>query len=260
MTDRGTRLPWDAVVLATGAKPRRLPFAAPRGVHVLRTLGDALALQAELELRPAARRRRRRLRRGGGRLDRARSRPRGDDARGGRDAVRRPCWARPSARYWRSGTAVTASTCVRSAGGRLPCGRVGTSLRDRARRTVRRSRATSCSSPSASSRSASLALPHPIPGSRRCSGRARPLDERRGRRCSCRSPDSRPRPASGRGRRSSGRTSSGCGSSSSATRAPRPRSRSTVTIGVRGALPSTDGRARGGARREPPARGRGAPC
>ena len=48
VTDRGTRLPWDAVVLATGARPRNLPFAAPRGVHVLRTLGDALALQAEL--------------------------------------------------------------------------------------------------------------------------------------------------------------------------------------------------------------------
>ena len=48
VTDRGTRLPWDAVVLATGARPRRLPFAAPGGVHVLRTLSDALALQAEL--------------------------------------------------------------------------------------------------------------------------------------------------------------------------------------------------------------------
>jgi 3-phenylpropionate/trans-cinnamate dioxygenase ferredoxin reductase component len=48
VTDRGIRLPWDAVVLATGARPRKLPFAAPRGVHVLRTLRDALALQAEL--------------------------------------------------------------------------------------------------------------------------------------------------------------------------------------------------------------------
>lgn len=48
VTDHGTRLPWDAVVLSTGARPRNLPFAAPRGVHVLRTLGDALSLQAEL--------------------------------------------------------------------------------------------------------------------------------------------------------------------------------------------------------------------
>ena len=48
VTDRGTRLPWDAVVLATGAKARRLPLATPRGVHVLRTLADALALKAEL--------------------------------------------------------------------------------------------------------------------------------------------------------------------------------------------------------------------
>jgi NADPH-dependent 2,4-dienoyl-CoA reductase/sulfur reductase-like enzyme len=48
VTDRGRRVPWDAAVLATGARPRNLPFAAPHGVHVLRTLGDALALQAEL--------------------------------------------------------------------------------------------------------------------------------------------------------------------------------------------------------------------
>jgi 3-phenylpropionate/trans-cinnamate dioxygenase ferredoxin reductase subunit len=48
LTDQGTRLSWDAAVLATGARARKLPFAAPRGVHVLRTLGDALALQAEL--------------------------------------------------------------------------------------------------------------------------------------------------------------------------------------------------------------------
>jgi 3-phenylpropionate/trans-cinnamate dioxygenase ferredoxin reductase subunit len=48
VTDHRTRLPWDAVVLATGARPRSLRFAAPRGVQVLRTLGDALALQAEL--------------------------------------------------------------------------------------------------------------------------------------------------------------------------------------------------------------------
>lgn len=47
VTDAGTRLPWDAAVLATGARPRRLPFAAPHGVHVLRTLEDALALQAD---------------------------------------------------------------------------------------------------------------------------------------------------------------------------------------------------------------------
>jgi 3-phenylpropionate/trans-cinnamate dioxygenase ferredoxin reductase component len=39
---------WDALVLATGARPRLLPFAAPPGVHVLRTLADARGLRAQL--------------------------------------------------------------------------------------------------------------------------------------------------------------------------------------------------------------------
>ncbi len=41
-------LSWDVFVLATGARPRRLPVPAPSGVHVLRTLADARALRAEL--------------------------------------------------------------------------------------------------------------------------------------------------------------------------------------------------------------------
>lgn len=43
----------DGVVLATGARARRLAGAPPAGVHVLRTLDDALALRAELQ--PGAR-------------------------------------------------------------------------------------------------------------------------------------------------------------------------------------------------------------
>ena len=35
-------------MLATGARPRSLPFAAPEGVHTLRTLADARALRASL--------------------------------------------------------------------------------------------------------------------------------------------------------------------------------------------------------------------
>jgi 3-phenylpropionate/trans-cinnamate dioxygenase ferredoxin reductase component len=47
-TDRGDVLGWDAVVLATGARPRTLPFPTPLGVHVLRTVADAEALRAHL--------------------------------------------------------------------------------------------------------------------------------------------------------------------------------------------------------------------
>jgi 3-phenylpropionate/trans-cinnamate dioxygenase ferredoxin reductase subunit len=46
--DNGCELAWDALVLATGGRARRLGVPAPRGVHVLRTLADADALRAEL--------------------------------------------------------------------------------------------------------------------------------------------------------------------------------------------------------------------
>jgi NADPH-dependent 2,4-dienoyl-CoA reductase/sulfur reductase-like enzyme len=48
-TDAG-ELPYDGLVIATGAAPRRLPNQ-PRlqGIHVLRTLDDAVALRADLE-------------------------------------------------------------------------------------------------------------------------------------------------------------------------------------------------------------------
>jgi NADPH-dependent 2,4-dienoyl-CoA reductase/sulfur reductase-like enzyme len=44
----GEELEWDALVIATGARPRGLPFPAPRGVHSLRTLADARALRETL--------------------------------------------------------------------------------------------------------------------------------------------------------------------------------------------------------------------
>ncbi len=47
-TDAGP-LPWDALVLATGARPRRLaPFDGRSGVHVLRTIADAESLRAAI--------------------------------------------------------------------------------------------------------------------------------------------------------------------------------------------------------------------
>ena len=47
-TSRGTELRFDELVIATGARPRRLPLDLPDGVHELRTLADARALREEL--------------------------------------------------------------------------------------------------------------------------------------------------------------------------------------------------------------------
>jgi 3-phenylpropionate/trans-cinnamate dioxygenase ferredoxin reductase component len=47
-TPTGVELEWEALALATGARPRRLPFPAPSGVHALRTIVDARALRAAL--------------------------------------------------------------------------------------------------------------------------------------------------------------------------------------------------------------------
>jgi NADPH-dependent 2,4-dienoyl-CoA reductase/sulfur reductase-like enzyme len=44
----GSRLDYDAVVIATGASARPSPWAATSGVHVVRTLVDSRALQADL--------------------------------------------------------------------------------------------------------------------------------------------------------------------------------------------------------------------
>ena len=49
----GELVPYDQLVIATGAQPRTLPWAAgAAGMHVLRSLDDALALGAELRDRP----------------------------------------------------------------------------------------------------------------------------------------------------------------------------------------------------------------
>ena len=49
----GYELAWDALVLATGVRSRRLPGASPEGVHTLRTLADASALRHDI--RPGVR-------------------------------------------------------------------------------------------------------------------------------------------------------------------------------------------------------------
>jgi 3-phenylpropionate/trans-cinnamate dioxygenase ferredoxin reductase component len=45
----GRCFPWDALVLATGARARRFPGPALRGVYTLRSLADAVALREELQ-------------------------------------------------------------------------------------------------------------------------------------------------------------------------------------------------------------------
>ena len=47
-TEGGEELGWDALVLATGARPRLLPFPVPKGVYTLRTVADARMLRATL--------------------------------------------------------------------------------------------------------------------------------------------------------------------------------------------------------------------
>jgi 3-phenylpropionate/trans-cinnamate dioxygenase ferredoxin reductase subunit len=47
-TAGGEELGWDVLVLATGARPRLLPFPVPEGVHTLRTVADARMLRAAL--------------------------------------------------------------------------------------------------------------------------------------------------------------------------------------------------------------------
>src|SRR4051812_41519058 len=49
----GGEIPFDGLILATGAAPRRIPNWPHRaGVHVLRILDDTLALRADLERGP----------------------------------------------------------------------------------------------------------------------------------------------------------------------------------------------------------------
>lgn len=49
----GDRLSYDGLVIATGCRPRTIGGEGLAGVHVLRTLDDALALRADLERQPA---------------------------------------------------------------------------------------------------------------------------------------------------------------------------------------------------------------
>ena len=52
LLDGGDRIDFDALIIATGVAPRRLPGDGLAGVHVLRTLDDALCLRSHLLDRP----------------------------------------------------------------------------------------------------------------------------------------------------------------------------------------------------------------
>jgi NADPH-dependent 2,4-dienoyl-CoA reductase/sulfur reductase-like enzyme len=53
LLDGGDRIDFDGLVIATGVTPRSLPGADLAGIHLLRTLDDALSLRAHLLDRPA---------------------------------------------------------------------------------------------------------------------------------------------------------------------------------------------------------------
>jgi 3-phenylpropionate/trans-cinnamate dioxygenase ferredoxin reductase component len=52
LLDHGDSVGYDDLVIATGVAPRRLPDADLAGIHLLRTLDDALTLRAQLLARP----------------------------------------------------------------------------------------------------------------------------------------------------------------------------------------------------------------
>ena len=104
-----------ALVLATGARPRRLPLADDSGASVryLRTMDDSSGLRAALRPRLPARRHRRRLDRPGGRRrPPARSAPRSTVLESLDRAPAAACWAPRSRRCSPSSTATTAWTCA----------------------------------------------------------------------------------------------------------------------------------------------------
>jgi 3-phenylpropionate/trans-cinnamate dioxygenase ferredoxin reductase subunit len=53
LLDGGDRIDFDGLVIATGVTPRSLPGADLAGIHLLRSLDDALSLRAHLLARPA---------------------------------------------------------------------------------------------------------------------------------------------------------------------------------------------------------------
>jgi NADPH-dependent 2,4-dienoyl-CoA reductase/sulfur reductase-like enzyme len=53
LVDTGERVPFDGLIIATGVEARALPAARPlRGVHLLRTLADCIAIHAAFVCRP----------------------------------------------------------------------------------------------------------------------------------------------------------------------------------------------------------------
>ena len=224
VTAAGTTLRWDALVVATGARPRRLPFAAPEGVQVLRTLADATALRGRLVRGSKLVVIGRRLRRRRGGLHGEQPRRRGDDARPRSSAVRAPARGRARPHTRRPLSRARDRPAAVHDGRRLPVAAArdrGGRARERHRRALRH---RACRDRGRAGRRGAADGPGSgHPRLRRRGGRPRALDGRRADRRERGTVAARPGTARRRSRRSSGRTSSACACSSSAIRHARPR-------------------------------------
>ena len=111
--DDGSTLHADGIVIATGAAARPFPGTEGlAGVHVLRTLDDALALRADTRGRDPTGRRRGRIHRRRGGVHRSLPRRRRHRDRGGADAVVRTARGADGRDWSPACTPITACACI----------------------------------------------------------------------------------------------------------------------------------------------------
>ena len=127
--DDGETLPYDGLILATGATPRQIPGTPDlEGIYVLRTLEDCLSVRAELDKTPS-----RVVVVGAGFIGAevaataAQARPRGHHPRSAARAARRARSATTWVRHAQPCTRTTASRCARARVSMRSKGRVASS-------------------------------------------------------------------------------------------------------------------------------------